>query len=613
MLINTAPFFDFIPFYSGAEYFYSQPVPELEVSGVSPFYGLHLAIWQLRDKDLQCSCPLYSEAGRKKFLAWCVVHGRREYRALEELDVFWKILSMPADIPKTEWSEGISRFLYLAIAAREDLGIDPELHTEGQQKAALFWFFFSGGWRELGLSSRDIPVWQKRFWLDAEDICESRFAGFIYAQRFDLQQAFNLDTDYGKQGFGNWLERHAPQETVLPLLQEPAPLTWGRYRLNRAENPRVEFGVNLIGYAFGELGIGEDVRMAAQALNAVGIPFTVIDFPPGDNIRQNDQSVAEWVSDKAVYNINMVCLTALEHLRLYVERGAALFDGRYMIGYWPWELQGWPQNWAHCFNLVDEIWASSEHTYNAVRQATPLPVKYMSMAVALPQGLDLAASKHRAEFNLPEEKYLFVFSFDGNSFIQRKNPLAVVKAFTNAFPASEMDVGLVVKCMRPDLNNPVWQQIKALAAQDERIIIYDAMLSKLDVMELYRACDCFVSLHRAEGFGRGIAEALLLGLEVIAANHGGNVDFCRKAGAQLVAYKMVALHDEDYVEAHGQYWAEPDIQDAARAMRSAYTKKYNRPATRLPNEELLKSLFSCETVGARYRERLEDIKESLPG
>ncbi len=608
MHIDITSFFDSIPFYNGAEYFYSQPVPELDVPGITPFYGLHLAIWQLRDKDLQSSCSLQSEAGRKKFLTWCVAHGRMEYRALKELDAFWKFLSMPANIPKTEWSEGISRFLCFAIAERGDLGIDPELHTVDQQKAALFWFFFSGGWRELGLSSRDIPAWQKRFWLDTDDIFGSRFAAFIYAQRPDLQQAFNLDTDSGKQRFRHWLERHAPKETSLDLLQAPNPLTWGQNHLDGSKESPAEFGVNLIGYAFGELGIGEDVRMAAQALDAVGIPFTVIDFPPGDNIRQNDRSVAEWVTDRAVYSINVICLTALEHLRLYAERGAELFKGHYNIGYWPWELQNWPENWKHCFNLVDEVWASSQHTYNAVRQATPLPVKYMPMAVALPGGLDVSAPKPITRFKLPEDKYLFVFSFDGNSFIQRKNPGAVIKAFTHAFAASNPNVGLVVKCMRPDSENPVWQQIIALAAKDDRILIFDEMLSKLDVMELYRACNCFVSLHRAEGFGRGIAEALLLGLDVIATSHGGNVDFCRKAGAYLVAYKSIALKKEDYVEYFGKYWAEPDIEDAVRAMQDAYRKSYSRTISKRSNADVLKKLFSFESVGDRYRKRLERIK-----
>lgn len=610
---DIVSFFDSIPSYNGAEYYYSQPIPELAVSGVSPFYGLHLAVWQLRDKDLQYSCPLQTDAGRKKFLAWCAVHGYREYRALKDLEVFWKYLSMPANIPKTEWSDGVSRFLYLAIAERVDLGIDPELHTVDQQRAALFWFI-SDGWRELELSYSDIPVWQKRYWIDTDDICESRFADFLYTQRPDLQKAFNLNSASGKQGFRHWLGLHAPEETLLELLREPNLLAWGQHCFKRSKQVSAKFGVNLIGYAFGELGIGEDVRMAAHALDAVGIPFTIIDFPPGDNIRQNDRSVGGWVTDRAIFSINVVCLTALEHLRLYAERGADLFEGRYSIGYWPWELESWPENWKHCFNLVDEVWASSQHIYQSIRAVTPLPVKYMPMAVALPHALDISAPKLRARFQLPENKYIFVFSFDGNSYIQRKNPAAVVAAFTQAFPVTDRNVGLVVKCMRPDLENPEWQKIIASAMKDDRIIIIDAMMSKLNVMELYRACDCFVSLHRAEGFGRGIAEALLLGLDVIATSHGGNVDFCREAGAYLVAYKSIALKKKDYVEAFGKYWAEPDIEDATRVMRDAHRKSYNRRLLKgSKNAEVLKTMFSVKSVGGRYRRRLEYLKKKKMG
>jgi glycosyltransferase involved in cell wall biosynthesis len=486
-------------------------------------------------------------AGRKKFLAWCVVHGRKEYQALKDLEVFWNQVSMPADIPETEWSGGISQLLFLAVAERPD-----------------------------------------------------------------LQKAFNLDTAAGRQGFSHWLGHHAPRETFLDLLQAPNPPAWGAGRLEGKEKTQAPFGVNLIGYAFGELGIGEDVRMAAQTLDAVGMPFTVIDFPPGDDIRQNDRGVAKWVTDRAVYSIDVVCLTALEHLRLYAEKGADLFRGRYTIGYWPWELQTWPENWRHCFNLVDEVWASSRHTYRAVRAATPLPVTWMPMAVALPEGLDVSAPKFRERFGLPEDRYLFVFSFDGTSYIHRKNPGAVVAAFTRAFDAADRGVGLVVKCMRPDQKNPVWQEITASAAADDRILVLDAMLSKTDVMELYRACDCFVSLHRAEGFGRGIAEALLLGLDVIATGHGGNVDFCRKAGARLVAHKDIPLKPGDYVEGAGKHWAEPDIEDAARAMQTART---NAAASltgspKPPDPALLTSLFSFESIGTRYRKRLRRIVAS---
>lgn len=289
-------------------------------------------------------------------------------------------------------------------------------------------------------------------------------------------------------------------------------------------------GVNLIGYAFGELGIGEDVRMAALALEAANILFTVINFRPGDDIRQNDRSIAQWVTNDPLYTVNIVCLTALEHLRIYAEQGGALFKDRYNIGYWPWELQYWPANWQHCFSLVDEVWVSSQHTWQAAQKVSSVPVYIMPMAVAIPK----VKRYTRKQWSLPETDHLFVFSFDGNSSLARKNPLGVIEAFKLAFPNGHEAAGLVIKCMRPDINNPAWQRILKLAATDSRIHIIDQMLSKPEVLGLYKVCDCFVSLHRAEGFGRGIAEALLLGLNVIATDHGGNVDFCLLITVSLV-------------------------------------------------------------------------------
>ena len=312
--------------------------------------------------------------------------------------------------------------------------------------------------------------------------------------------------------------------------------------------------------------------MAAHAFRAANIPFTVIDFPPGSNIHQQDRSIEQWVSNEPRYPVNLVCLTALEQLRLYIERGAELFRGRYTIGYWPWELQNWPANWVHCFNLVDEVWASSQHIQQAVQRASSVPVLYMPMAVKLPD-IDLTAPIQRHRFGLPENRTLFVFSFDGNSFIERKNPLAIIEAFHQAFPLTEESVALVIKCMRPDIHNPAWQSILAAAKVDNRLIILDARLSKTEVLELYRACDCFISLHRAEGFGRGIAEALLLGLEVIASDYGGNTDFCRAAGAKLIPCRLKATNSNDYVEGQDNFWAEPDIpvrsQSDARSIPSA--------------------------------------------
>lgn len=605
---KIAELFKSLPAHLGAEHVYSQPIAGLDVPDISPIYGLQLAIWQLRDQDLQKKCPLDSHEGRRHFLAWCVVHGRNEYAALRQLTPFWKTLSQPAKLPHSEWSSGISRLLQLAIIERRDLGIDPELKSAEAQRDALNWFLCSSGWKELGLDEQDIPGWQRRFLLDDTDTPYSRFARLVFENRPDLQAAFRLDSTEGRTGFKHWLAHYAPQETALPLLQKIPLQAWPAHNTLQPTQPSNDrFGVNLIGYAFGELGIGEDVRMAAHACQAAGIPFCVIDFAPGSNIRQQDRSIAQWVTDSPRYGINLVCLTALEHLRLFVERGAELFRGRYTIGYWPWELHDWPANWEHCFNLIDEAWASSRHIRQAMQRVSPVPVHWMPMAVRLPAEIDLSAPRQRTRFGLPPDKTLFVFSFDGNSFISRKNPLGVLEAFQQAFSSTEQHVGLVIKCMRPDPQNPIWQQIQSAAQDDPRIFIIDAMLDKADVLELYRACDCFVSLHRAEGFGRGIAEALLLGLEVIATGYGGNVDFCEPAAAHLVPSRPVQLNAEDYVEGAGNQWAEPDITAAAQAMRAI--TGLQRAGSR--SAETSSHLFAPSSIGTRYHQRLSELHAAL--
>ena len=582
---------------NGPDY-YQQPIAQLEVPGFSPFFGLQLAIWQLRPLDLQQQYPLESLQGRLGFFAWCIVHGRNEYRALRELNVFWQALAQPADIAATAYSGAITRLMQLVALSRSDLKIDYKLATEDEQIALLRWFCLHG-WKETDLTIEDLADCQKALF-DTKLANNFRFIElFIYAMRLDLQNEFKLDSQQSQSDYRQWIAQHGNQETILGLLN-PIASKEKKATVTVQKN----LGVNLIGYAFGELGIGEDVRMAAFALEAAKIPFTVINFRPGDDIRQNDRSIAQWVTNEAIYPINIVCLTALEHLRLYAEQGVALFKNHYTIGYWPWELQNWPANWQHCFSLVDEVWASSQHTWQAAQKVSPVPVYIMPMAVAIPK----VKRYTRKQWLLPETDYLFVFSFDGNSSLARKNPLGVIEAFNWAFPNGHEAVGLVIKCMRPDAKNPAWQRILKLAATDSRIQIIDQMLSKPEVLGLYKVCDCFVSLHRAEGFGRGIAEALLLGLKVIATDHGGNVDFCLPESAYLVCSKLCKVGKKDYVEATGQFWAEPDLANAASHMQNLASK--GRKSKKIINDAI-KNQFSLVMIGEKYKSRLTVISDDI--
>ena len=379
--------------------YYQQPIVELEVPGFSPFFGLQLAIWQLRPLDLQKLYPLESLQGRLGFLAWCAVHGRHEYRALNQLNVFWQALVQPADIATTPYSGAITRLMQLVALSRSDLKIDYKLATKAEQVALLRWYCLHG-WIEIGLAPEDLGDCQSALFETKLVNNFSFIEQFIHDTRHDLKDHYNLDTSKGQKDFRYWIDQYGKQETILGLLH---PIAYKEKESTVTTQNKV--GVNLVGYAFGELGIGEDVRMAALALEAANIPFTVINFRPGDDIRQNDRSIAQWVTNDPLYTVNIVCLTALEHLRIYAEQGGALFKDRYNIGYWPWELQYWPANWQHCFSLVDEVWVSSQHTWQAAQKVSSVPVYIMPMAVAIPK----VKRYTRKQWSLPETDYLFVF------------------------------------------------------------------------------------------------------------------------------------------------------------------------------------------------------------
>ena len=589
-----------IPVSGDAGYRYTRRISELRVEDICDFYGIHLAIWQLRPLDLQVEFDLETVSGRTRYLAWCLIAGRKEYRSLLLLDEWWIQLNSPAVIPKTRYSNGISNLIKLLIKARPDLGVPAELATERDQLAALAWFWMSGGYKEIGMDYQEIPYWQKKFLLpEQESFLSSNYFNILMAARADLRKVFDIQKPEGKKGIENWLLTNGPIETPLVELIKIAPAAW-KAPPSKPIN-ELKKGVNLIGYAFGELGIGEDVRMAAHALYAVGIPFVVVDFSPGSEISQQDRSIEKWIGDP-IYSVNIVCLTALEHLRYFLDQGSDTLVGRYNIGYWPWELSDWPKSWGHCLALVDEVWASSGLIYEAIRKVADLPVHLMPMCVQIPEAI-VDRRIIRNIYNIPHESYTFVFSFDGKSSIRRKNPLAIVSSFLLAFPNNE-DVSLVIKCMRPDAESPEWARILEISSYDSRIRIVNALLSKEKVLELYKSCDCFVSLHRAEGFGRGIAEAILLGLDVIATDHGGNTDFCRATGVRLVKYELVDIEPGDYIESDKKRWANPDVLDASLKMRDAFDE---RDKNIKADRKRLEGLFSAHAVGKRYKNRLRSI------
>ena len=461
----------------------------------------------------------------------------------------------------------------------------------------------------------------------------------IYRARPDVQKAFPLPTrrnDFelwfychgvGEHKLWPWLSideravaQTVAQQTQSPWLDALSNLAQSRARPAASAQTTKDllWGVNLIGYAFGQLGIGEDLRMTARALKAAGVPLAIVNVAPGRHIPQSDLSLKAWVLPKGQagpYRINLFCMTALETGRFYAEQGLSQFEARYNIGYWPWELAKWPDAWKLAHPLVDQVWVSTNHIADALRPAFDGPIHVMPLVVEPePHSQRWRALDHRKRIRrkhrLPLSAHLFCFAFDLNSSMHRKNPQACVAAFLRAFPLGGLargQVGLVIKTHAPQARNPAWEQLKALAAQDDRIHIIEGTLPRPDLMALYAACDVFVSLHRAEGFGRGLAEALQLGLHLITTDYSGNTDFCHRpefvGQISRVPYRLVRVRKGQYPYADGQYWASPNLAAAARAMRACLqspTLASEVPARGWP-------CFSARLLGGLYAKRLRQI------
>lgn len=438
---------------------------------------------------------------------------------------------------------------------------------------------------------------------------------FIWMARPDLRAAFDLSGAQGQSDYCAWFAASAERDYGLdPVTFQPIvaqmPANGPRF-LSRlfnlpgrpAKPPQPKAGATLIGYAKGVLGMGEHVRMSATALHGTNIDFGIFDV--SDVVRNVDQTAASGFRNVSsnFFDISVFHVNADQIVPTYFKLGRDFFKDRYNIGFWAWELETCPPEWSIVADIMDEIWAPSRFIQEAFAKITTKPVNFMPLCVELPD----FQRRDRSWFDLPQNAYLFYFAFDGNSFIDRKNPSAMIRAFKQAFPASVRDVGLVVKIMNSDAVSEKWNRFLDEVASDDRIIVIDAIMTRHDVLALFDCCDCFVSLHRSEGFGRAPAEAMHLGKPTIVTNYSGNTDFTRSGGSLLVDYTLVPVEPGEYVYADGCFWADPDIDHAAFQMRRAYERNPEILAIAARGQDIIKTEFDRNAIASRMQERLHAI------
>lgn len=372
----------------------------------------------------------------------------------------------------------------------------------------------------------------------------------------------------------------------------------------RGEVPRfvqtAPLGVNVAGYLDTESGMGEAARASIRSLEAAGVPVALNNV--ASRLRTQDRSYAGAFGKANPHPFNLVHLNADNMGWFAEERGRAYFHGRYTIGYWFWELSAFRPEWVPFFDYVDEVWAASDFVRESFAKWSPVPVVRMPLPIALPPVPPLG----RAHFRLPPTGTIFLYIFDVSSQTERKNPLGAIRAFRRANFARGAAT-LVLKFTNAEYDRAAVRQFLDEATGLD-VVILDGYMDRAELCALINTADCYVSPHRAEGFGLTILEAMRLGKPVIATAYSGNVDFMTEENSFPLSYRLVTIERDYGPYMRGATWADPDLDEAARLMRIVAEHPERARERGARAQAQVEHERNPATTGAFVRQRLELIQ-----
>lgn len=366
----------------------------------------------------------------------------------------------------------------------------------------------------------------------------------------------------------------------------------------------------LVGHPFSAIGMAEHVRSAFRAFRAAGAAPGLIDIYGMDRNKDPDfeREFADHVVPKLSPKTNLFCINAdeveqamgvLEHLG-----SGPAFQSAYNIIYPAWELSKYPAPWAKILERFDEVWAPSKFIEEAIVPVTTRPVVHMPLAVEL----TVSSFLGRRHFGIPENAFVCLFFFDFSSYAERKNPFAMLEAFEKLVAQRpHAPLHAVVKYKGGD-GNPARKALEArIRALGGQIQAITRQLSDNEIKNLVRCCDAFVSLHRSEGFGRGPAEAMIMGRAAVATNYSGNLDFMTPETSRLVDCKLIPVAEGAYLFGEGQVWADPSVDHAVELIGGLLDDPAETRALGERARRHIRTHFSARAVGLRYVARLEEL------
>lgn len=362
------------------------------------------------------------------------------------------------------------------------------------------------------------------------------------------------------------------------------------------------FGVNLFGYFEANTGVAKGVKLMNKMLLLNKLQISKYDINIDDNsiINRIDQS-------KKVYDISLFHINA-DQTPNCIPYVSTQLKNTYKIGYWAWELERFPSNYLKSGRYLNDLWVPSSFIANSIERSCDFSPKIVPHPVMNhPKGYYNVDKK----FNVDKNKFIVTSAFDLNSYSSRKNPVASVKAFQLASKHNKefaSNASLILKLSGSLNKKNIISEINNIKEENKLDIkIIDSLLTESQMSGLRNLTDVFISLHRSEGFGLNLVENMSAGNLVIATNYSGNIDFMNNSNSLLVDYKLIPLRKNDYPEYHGQFWADPDINDACEKLLWSFENVEKSSALGIEARNFISKNYSIESISKTVQKHLADI------
>jgi glycosyltransferase involved in cell wall biosynthesis len=366
--------------------------------------------------------------------------------------------------------------------------------------------------------------------------------------------------------------------------------------------------VLFVGYAEAALGIGESFRYLLSALDAAELSFSIYPFSRNVETRLIGPFLEHRYDRTAAYDITVAYMAADQFPYCVKDLSLQFAGSGYTILQTFWELPRAPEAWAPLLEKVDELWVPNTFVAEAFRRIFKGTITTIPTCVHVSKPDE---NNIRENVGLEKDRFYFLYSFDYYSGSARKNPLGLILTFAYAFRIPETKVGLIIKTTGPgELDPTVFQLLESIACVDNRIKVLSRLMVRDQMTALLDACDCYVSLHRSEGFGLGMAEAMALGKPVVGTDFSGNQEFLTEETGFPVPYALRPLMRGEYPMGEGEIWAEPDLEAAIERMRSVFEDQRESRARARRGADIIAARYSPEAVARIVDKRLREIRRA---